>query len=345
MGKAALFIVIGLSVSLAFIKLALIGYPVQSMTNTSDYFSSVTATNIARSALNNYLKKLNQNKSLHGTFVEEDQYMEGGIDTVAISSASANPTIGDTISVAVKAWYNKKRKEASAKIVLSKLTIPPLEAAVAFPGQNPVLDLNGAPLIDGNNHDYTGNLSSDSSDLPGVAVHSTTDSVNIVQKLYHDKQEDHVVGFGGMPSVHVKAVDDPSVFIDPITASADYRLPAGTYSSVTFGSKNTPVIVYGQGDLKFSGGVVGHGILVIDGTLTLSGNFFWYGIVYVVGPSPEIFNSVGTNRIIGGVVLGGKDKTARLRGTADIQYSYEAVENVRNNTKSLLTMNLISWFE
>ena len=345
MGKAALFIVIGFSISLAFMKLSLIGYPVQSISNTGDYFSSVTATNIARSALNNYLKKLNQNKALRGTFVEEDQYMDCGIDTVAISSDSANPTIGDTISVTVKAWYNEKRKEASAKVVLSRLTIPPLKAAVAFPGQNPVLDLNGAPLIDGNNHDYNGNLSSVSNDLPGVAVHSTTDSVNIVQKLYNDKQEDHVIGFGGIPSVQVSTVDDPSIFIDPITASADFHLAAGTYSSVIFGSKDAPVIVYGQGDLKFSGGVVGHGILVIDGTLTLSGNFFWYGIVYVVGPSPEIFNSVGTNRIIGGVVLGGKDKTARLRGTADIKYSYEAVENVRNKTKSLLTMSLISWFE
>ncbi len=345
MGKAALFIVIGLSVSLAFIKLSLTGYPVHATINTSAYFSSVTATNIARSALNNFLMKLNQNKSLNGTFVEQDKYVDRGIDTVTVSSSSANPSLGDTISIAVSAWYNKKNKRATAKIVLSKLTIPPIAAAVAFPGPNPVLDLNGNPLIDGNNHDYDGNSSSSSNDLPGVVVNSATDSTNMVQKLFNDKQENQVIGYGANPSVSVKPIDDPAVFIDPIIASADYNLPAGTYSSMTFGSKDAPVIVYGEGDLKFSGGVVGHGILVIDGTLTLSGNFFWHGIVYVVGPSPEIFNSVGTNRIIGGVVLGGKDKTARLRGTADIQYSHEAVENVRNNTKSLLTMDLISWFE
>jgi hypothetical protein len=227
----------------------------------------------------------------------------------------------------------------------SSLPLPEVIAAIAFPGPNPVLDLGGTPLVDGNNHDYNGNPSSSCDSLPGAAVASSTDSTNMVNFLFNDNMEDHVIGLGSYPSVHVRETQDPSNYVDPLIASADFYLPSGTYTSTDYGSQENPVILYGKGDLKFSGGIIGHGLLIIDGTLTLSGNFFWYGLVIVVGPNPEILNSVGTNRIVGGVILGGSDKQARMRGNADIQYSCETVENVRNNTTSLLTFNILSWYE
>ena len=79
--------------------------------------------------------------------------------------------------------------------------------------------------------------------------------------------------------------------------------------------------------------------------MTLSGNFFWYGPVYVIGSTPEIFNSVGTNRITGGVILGGSGVVAKMKGNADIQYSCETINNVINNCASLQTFNVLSWYE
>ncbi len=345
MGKAAIIIVLGLSISLGFFRLILSERQVESMSNVRNYYSLIIAQNVAQSAMNNYLKKLYKNKSLRGIFPETDQYVEGGIDTVFISSDSSTTSIGDTVNVRVVAYYGRESSTIQVALLGTAIEIPPIVSAVAFPGPNPILDLNGTPLIDGNNHDYNGDTTSTCSDLPGVAVASGGDSSNMVNDLINDKMEAHVTGIDSDPSVHVRQTPDPSTYLAPVIAAADHYLPAATYSSITFGSQTSPTIVYGQGDLKFSGGVVGHGILIIDGTLTLSGNFFWYGMVFVIGSTPEIFNSVGTNQIVGGVVLGGSDKIARLKGTADIKYSCETIENAKTNTTSLVTFSLSSWYE
>lgn len=345
MGKIALIIVLGLAISVSFLRLVIQERPIEATENVGTYFSRVAAKNVARSALNNSLKKLYQNKSLRGTFTEFNDYIEGGVDTVRITANSATASIGDTVHVSVVAWYQNQCSNIDVKLLGNSIFIPPITAAVAFPGPNPVLDLSGTPLIDGNNHDINGNPSTSCNNLPGVAVASGTDSINMRNRLFSDKMDDQVIGLENDPSVHVRETPDPSTYLDPIIANADHYLPSSTYSAIEFGSQSNPTIVYGKGDLKFSGGVIGHGILIIDGTLTLSGNFFWYGMVYVIGPTPEIFNSVGTNRILGGVVLGGTDKIARLRGTADIQYSCETIDNVTSNTGSLITFNIVSWFE
>ena len=345
MGRVAIIIVLGLTITLGFYRNILTTRTTETVENVSGYYNHVTAKNIAFSAINNYLKKLYQNKTLRGTFTEQNIYEDGGVDTVIISSNSATPTAGDTVNVNVVAHFGGEKSSIEATLLVSTFTIPPITAGVAFPGANPVLDLNGNPQIDGSNHNFNGNPSSSCDSLPGVAVASGTDSANMVNALIDGGMEDHVIGLGTDPSVQVRETSDPSTYLDPIIASADYYLTSGTYTSTEYGSKASPAIVYGTGDLKFSGGVTGYGILIIDGTLTLSGNFFWYGMVYVIGETPEIFNSVGTNRIIGGVVIGGPDKIARLRGSADIQYSCETVDNVINNCASLQTFSVLSWYE
>ncbi len=345
MGKVALLIVLGLIILIGFLSQILNDRSLEAIANSSNYYSLITAKNLARSAMENYLGKLYRNKNLRGIFPESNAYMEGGIDTVTIRANSSITAIGDTIQVKVVAHYEGKSSTMETTLLSSTFALPEVIAAIAFPGPNPVLDLGGSPLIDGSNHDFNGNPSSSCDSLPGVAIASGTDSTNMTNDLLADAMEDHVIGLGADPSVHVRETSDPSNYIEPFITSADYYLPSGTYTSTEYGSQESPVILYGKGDLKFSGGIVGYGLLIIDGTLTLSGNFFWYGLVIVIGPKPEIFNSVGTNRIIGGVILGGSDKQARMRGNADIQYSCETVENVRNNAHSLLTFNILSWYE
>jgi hypothetical protein len=345
MGKVALITVLGLIIVLGFFNNVIKERSFEAVSNMSGYYSSVTAKNIARSAMENYLKKLYRNRDLRGTFTEQDTYVEGGVDTLTIQSDSSTTSIGDTVRVSVVAHYGGERSSIEAILLGTSFNIPPVTAAIAFPGPNPELDLGGVPLIDGSNHDENGNPSSSCDSLPGVAVASGSDSANMVNELLSDNEEDHVIGLGSDPSVHVRDTPDPSTYVEPIISNADFYLPSGVYTSTEYGTQANPVILYGKGDLKFSGGIVGHGLLIIDGTLELSGNFFWYGLVIVIGPNPEIFNSVGTNRIVGGVILGGPDKQARMRGNADIQYSCETLENMRMNTDGLITFNMLSWYE
>ena len=305
MGKVALMMVLGLVVTIGFFNFLIRDRAFEGVANISNYYSSVTAKNVARSAMENYLKKLYRNRNLRGTFIEKDTYIEGGIDTLTITADSSVTSIGDTIKVSVVAHYGGKRSTIETALLATTTTLPDVVAAIAFPDPNPVLDVKGNPGVDGHNHDFNGNPDGACPDLPGVAVASPTDSASVVNDLYHNGQEGRVHGIGSDPSVHVEPTASPSTFLDPIIAQADNYLLSGTYSSTEYGSKSSPSIVYGKGDVKFSGGVVGHGILIIDGTLTLSGNFFWYGMVYVIGSEPKLFNSVGTNQIRGGVVLGG----------------------------------------
>ena len=345
MGRVAIIIVLGLTITLGFYRNILTRRTTETVENVSGYYNHITAKNIAHSAINNYLKKLYKNKTLRGTFTEQDVYKAGGVDTVTISSNSATTTTGDTVNVYAVAHFGGKRSEIEATLLVSNFPIPEIIAAVAFPGPNPVLDLFGTPLIDGNNHNMSGAPSSSCPDLPGVAVASSTDSISMVNNLISNGKTNNVIGIGTNPSVEVEPTIDPTNFLDPIIASCDYYLPAGVYSSVQYGTQANTVIVYGQGNFKFSGGVIGYGILIIDGTMTLSGNFFWYGPVYIIGSTPEIFNSVGTNRITGGVVLGGSGVVAKMKGTADIQYSCDAINNAIINCTSLQTFNILSWYE
>ncbi len=346
MGKAAIIMVLGLVVIVGFFNSLIRDRSFEGVANMSGYYSSVTAKNVARSAMENYLKKLYQNKNLRGTFVEKDAYIEGGIDTLIISADSSTTSLGDTIKVSVVAHYGGKKSSIETSLLATTTDLPDVVAAIAFADPNPLLDVRGNPGVDGHNHDmHTGVPDGSCPDLPGVAVASSSDSAGVVDFLYDNGQENRVHGIGPDPSVHIKPTPSPSTFLKPIINQADHYLLSGTYSSLTYGTEENPTIVYGKGEVKFSGGVVGHGILIIDGTLDLSGNFFWYGMIYVIGKEPKLFNSVGTNAIMGGVVLGGEGSRATLKGTPDINYSCEAIQNVKTNTSSLLTFSMVSWYE
>jgi len=345
MGKTALILVLGLSVSLQFLKNSMYQKPLEAVETVGNYYSKTTSKNIAHSAMNDYLNKLYQNKNLRGTFPERNKYLEGSVDTVRINSTSTTTTNGDTIAVNVVAHYEGQNSSIEVTLLGSSLEIPPITAAMAYSGPNPQLSLMGTPVIDGRNHDRNGNLSASCDDLPGIAVATDTDSSDMVDNQIKKKYKNKVIGLGSNPSVHVRETTDPSTFSDVLISAADFTLPAGVYSSVQYGTDTNPVVVYGQGNLKFSGNVTGYGILLVDGKLTTAGNFHWYGVVYVIGPQPKIFTKVGTARIIGGVVFGGSNKQAEMKGTSDIWYSCETIKHIQDNTGSLLTFNMLSWYE
>ena len=343
MGKMALLVVVGLTISLRFLTNTLLQRTFETMDIVNNYYGKVMVKNIAHSAMNYYLKQLYLNKSLRGTFPEKNKYAEGSIDTVRITADSATTSVGDTVHVRVVAHYGGESSSMEVALLGASLFIPPVNSGLGFPDANPEIDMNGNPQINGDNHDKNGNPDGSCPDLPGIAVSSGSDSVGIVGDI--GSKPGFVKGLGADPSVHVRDTVDPSTYINPIISNADCTLTSGTYDTAQYGSESSPAVVYGKGDLKFTGGIVGHGILVIDGTLSLAGNFIWYGLVIVTGSNAEIYNAVGTSKIRGGVIIGGNSIKARIRGSADIKYSCKVIENIRNNTNSLVTFSMLSWYE
>jgi hypothetical protein len=68
-------------------------------------------------------------------------------------------------------------------------------------------------------------------------------------------------------------------------------------------SCQTPRIAYASGDISLSGATTGYGILVVTGTLNISGNFSWDGIVVAIGEGTINFSGGGSGTINGGVYL------------------------------------------
>lgn len=86
------------------------------------------------------------------------------------------------------------------------------------------------------------------------------------------------------------------------------------------GSSGRPAVVTIEGNCKLSGKSGGTGILYVDGgSLTMTGNSEWKGLVLVSGEG-SFKASKGTPRVLGNVSFydGG---ALDMRGTASVQYS------------------------
>ena len=57
-----------------------------------------------------------------------------------------------------------------------------------------------------------------------------------------------------------------------------------------------------------------------------------------------VFQSSGTNNIIGGIIAAGTEVDISTTGTMDIEYSHEAIETVKANLKSN-GFKILSWYE
>ena len=101
--------------------------------------------------------------------------------------------------------------------------------------------------------------------------------------------------------------------------------------------------------IKFTGGVVGYGILVVRGNIQFNGNFTFYGLVVVDGYNTQVqFNASGTPQVVGGVVIAGNaGASVTLKGSgsnAKVKYSSAALDQAKNIGK-LRYYTILDWYE
>lgn len=94
-----------------------------------------------------------------------------------------------------------------------------------------------------------------------------------------------------------------------------------------------PLIYHPGPELRIQSGGIGQGILLVDGTLDLRGNFVFYGIIIVQGS----FETQGSgNRIVGAVLASNADvDESSFTGTSAVQYSSCAIQRAILNNASL----------
>jgi hypothetical protein len=188
-----------------------------------------------------------------------------------------------------------------------------LGGALTLDGPNPAIDA----MPNSNNFKVSGNDANScgqTAEAPKPAIDGYDDPnasppTNSVSDITNAlPRPDHYIGSGGTPSVQNGYAALGDTMGTPLglqgLMGAIYNAPGAVhYNSSNVGSfspSSTTLtsITYVDGDLS-TGPTTGNGILVVTGTLTMSGNFGWNGLIFVVGKG-NVQNSGGGNGQING---------------------------------------------
>lgn len=333
MGKMAILMILGLSFAVGIYTYIITQRSVEATDNFSSYYAYTNARNIAHSAVNIALREI----ELRHTSPYEGKF---GLGRWQVDTTIAG---GDTIEMKSQAWFMDKSYVMNLTLRKYAKPFPGIESAVAINIKNVEFVAAGSGLIDGQDHNLNGDVVGPG--LPGVTVPSPVESTSVAS---------YGTSVIGNP-VNIKSdatMPDPSQYIDEYILNADYYYPAGTYSSVTWGSVDDPKIIYCDGrtgaGVKFTGNVKGWGVLVVRGKLWLGGNFLFYGLVIVyedVVVDKQLETGAGTPNIIGAVVATGPPGSKfELKGNPTFAYSSAAIEKARLMAK-LLAYRVLRWWE
>jgi hypothetical protein len=191
--------------------------------------------------------------------------------------------------------------------------------------------------------------------MPGIGVPDSALIPDVIN-LIHDSKTftGHILGSGPEPSVD--KVDDDidwaayadtllsglvNIPITKTTKKADINWGTIAKPELNFIHVNTGDVF----DINNSVGSAGCGILIIDGSVTFTGNFTYTGLVIAYKNTDLTLGGGGTATIVGSLVGAGTQINLTVTGgTLDILYSSPALSLVEN---LILTkrFEILSWWE
>lgn len=336
MGKGILIVILGLSVITSFFILRLHANSREGLRTTVDHYEDTQARLIANSSVEIYLEKLKKDKSLTGSFLDQDLF--SGEYDMHISGPDSLLTIRSV------GTFGDEQHEVIVKATREPVPVPPVWGALYVSSDNMGLKMNGNLEIDGNDTNPDGSAGPEAP-LPGIAVDDPSDSSYIVDNL-KPKISGDIEGYGGSPSVYSTTdTIDWNALTQTIIYAADITLGTGTYSSGTImGTWADPKVTYVNGDVHFSGDASGNGIMVINGNVVMSGDFTYSGIIIVYGQSTIETQIVGNGGVYGATILVGQSVDIHATGNSSFYYSSGAIKNAQFNLKSS-RFKIYSWWE
>ncbi len=338
MGRASIFLVMGLGVVFAIIGLNMQGSTTYLVKAQMGYSKYTIARDLARLAVHTTLRAYDRNLSP----IPTSGGFNGGTYTVTTKSS------GDTLWLTTKGTYADSSYTMNVKLLRTTKQFPKVNAALGI-SATPVAFSLTKVTIDGRNYDSTGTKLIGSGDLPGVTTMIKADSTTV-------KKAGGTNITGSTPvKVDVSTVN-PLSFLNEYKLGADYTYAAGSVSTnVTWGSASAPVITYcNAGDdptykITFSGTVTGYGILVIRGNVQFNSNFTFNGLVIIDGFNTQVqLGESGTPQIVGGMIMAG-DAGASVTfkstsTTGKILYSSSALKTASSIAK-LRYYSIMEWLE
>jgi len=335
MGKGILIIIAGVSIIITLMILSLNSNSEQGLNTTAAYFDEMQARLISNSGIEIYLERLRRNKSLTGSFNNND--LMNGEYNVAIWGPDTALNIKSVGS------FNNVYHTSLIKARRDAIQMPQITSSLYISASNLNLHLSGNINIDGTDHNMDG-TAGPQPPLPGIGVPSGTDSSYVVNDL-KPNINNAIIGSGTSPSVYTtpdttnwEQVTQNMIF------AADTTIGTGTYSQGSFGTASNPEITYVNGNVTLSGTLTGYGIMIVNGSITMSGNFSFYGLVIVYGASTITTMTVGNAGIYGSSIFVGQGMDFKAAGNAKFYYSSQAISNAEANLKSS-RFRILSWWE
>jgi hypothetical protein len=114
------------------------------------------------------------------------------------------------------------------------------------------------------------------------------------------------VGANSSPDVHnanlgTMTASDLNSFVSAVTSVAT-NVYGSNPGSINLGTAANPPINVVNGNYTM-GPTTGYGILVVTGTLTISGNYNWNGLILVIGAGASVMNGGGNGQVNGSVFV------------------------------------------
>lgn len=350
MGKAALFLVLGLSVAFAIIGQNLHRTSSRTSEFQVGYLKYATARNLARTAVHSRLRAIESGGTLTGL---RSGTFNGGTYWTEIDSLAPD-------SIRMRARAEFEDSVYNMRLLLQSYPKP-------FPGVSAAIGIRAAPVsfsmsgsgceVNGNNHTEDGSTIVASGHVPGVATLNKTDSTTVYNAGLDNKGNQRIKGSPSAVTVNPNT-PNPAQYMQEYMDAADSIYTTSTVSgNRTFGTPSSPQIIVCDSPadtnykVKFTGNVTGYGILAIRGNLELGGTFNWYGLIIVFGESNTVtFGGSGTPSIVGGLIVaqpGDGAASLTLKGTGNqgkVLYSSAALERAKRISK-LTYYRVMEWYE
>lgn len=184
-------------------------------------------------------------------------------------------------------------------------------------------------LISGYDHNpVTGDSIPGAPGMNGIVT--TQDPNNILANMAED-EKDQVIGPDGEASVQGSEYDlDLEGYVATYSPYADFVYEGDTSNPNTdgWGGVDDFKIVYVKaGDLHLSGKSEGGGLLLVEGSLLVTGMFEWYGLIITLG---DINFAGGGNGIhlYGGILSNGHVTRNDISGEADVYYCSQMLDKL-----------------
>lgn len=354
MGKSILIITIGVSLIIGFVILKLNTNATYGVETTMNKFDQTHARLIANSGIEIYLEKLKFDRSMMNSSFPNNSLFNGTYD-IQISGPD------ELVRIKSTATFMGVQHTSIAEARADRIGFNPGKSALHLSASTvnglKKKPLNGDLTIDGHDHFYTAPYDTipGAVPMPGIGV-PNTELIQEVKDLIHDSKlfTGHITGLGEEPSVGV--VTDTinwAAYADtllsglinkPITSKtkkADINWGTITNPQLNFIHVNSGEVF----DINNSIGSSGCGILIIDGSVTFTGNFTYTGLVISYKNTDLTLGGGGNVTIVGSLVGAGTEIHLTVTGgTFDILYSSPALSLVED---LILTkrFEILSWWE